>query len=70
MGEIKHRNRNRVHAIEIHDGLKEDMVITTTPKNQQPTLRVGNDVITESADIARMKKRRRILMESEDEDDD
>jgi hypothetical protein len=60
----------RVHAIEIHDGLKEDMVITTTPKNQQPTLRVGNDVITESADIARMKKRRRILMESEDEDDD
>jgi glutathione S-transferase len=46
------------------------MVITTTPKNQQPTLRVGNDVITESADIARMKKRRRILMESEDEDDD
>jgi len=57
----------RVHAIEIHDGLlKEDMVITN-PKKQQPTV---HDVITESAENARMKKRRRILMESEDEDDD
>lgn len=59
----------RVHAIEIHDGLKEDMD-SAIPKKQQPTLHVRNDVITESAEIARMKKRRRILMESEDEDDD
>ena len=56
----------RVHAIEIHDGLKEDMVIA----KKQPTVQVGNEIIMESVEIARMKKRRRILIDSDEEDDD